>query len=199
MLAFRSLGSWRAGGFTSYALTSHGKGVGMDSLWTALRESTSSRCLCGASSNSRSAVMIGQSWRTSRRSTTLLLNSSPVRPVNLSLLCPARQHSLSSLHLSPTLLRRPPLFPLIRTPSLLSPHLRLFQTRLYSSLSDANKSTARYFIAVAIVVVGLSYAAVPLYRLYCQASGYGGTVSVVDAGEKVEKLVPVREREITIR
>lgn len=196
MLAFRSLGCWRAGGFTSHALTSHGKGFGMNSLWTALRESTFSRCLCGASSNSRSAVM---RWRTSRRSTALHLNSNPVRPVNLSLLCLARHHSHPSAYLSPTLLRRSPVLPLLRTPSLLSPHLRLFQTRPYSSLSDANKSTARYFIAVAIVVVGLSYAAVPLYRLYCQASGYGGTVSVVDAGEKVEKLVPVREREITIR
>ncbi len=54
-------------------------------------------------------------------------------------------------------------------------------------------------VAIAIGVVGLSYAAVPLYRLFCQASGYGGTVNVADASEKVEKMVPVRERELTIR
>lgn len=195
--------SMRACKFASPALPSRAKGVGLGSLWTALRESISLRCLCGASSNSRLAVTIGQSWRASKRSTALLLSSNPVRFIGFSLLCPARQLSHHShpipLLTPPTPLPRPPVLPLTRTPSLLPPHLRLFQTRLYSSLSDANKSTARYFIAVAIVVVGLSYAAVPLYRLYCQASGYGGTVSVAEAGEKVEKMVPVREREITIR
>ena len=38
--------------------------------------------------------------------------------------------------------------------------------------------------AIAVGVAGLSYAAVPLYRLYCQASGYGGTVSKVTICEE---------------
>ena len=50
--------------------------------------------------------------------------------------------------------------------------------------------------AIAVGVAGLSYAAVPLYRLYCQASGYGGTVSKVESGEKMNL---VKEREITVR
>lgn len=54
-------------------------------------------------------------------------------------------------------------------------------------------------VAVAVAVVGLSYAAVPLYRLFCQASGYGGTVTIADNTERVENMVPVRERELTIR
>jgi len=31
------------------------------------------------------------------------------------------------------------------------------------------------FVAVALGMVGLSFAAVPLYRLFCQATGFGGT------------------------
>lgn len=62
-----------------------------------------------------------------------------------------------------------------------------------------NNSTLLYTVAIAVAVVGLSYAAVPLYRLFCQASGYGGTVVVADAGEKVEKMEAVRERELVIR
>ena len=54
-------------------------------------------------------------------------------------------------------------------------------------------------VAIATAVVGLAYAAVPLYRLFCQASGYGGTVIRVDPGEKVEKMRPDMERELTIR
>ena len=63
----------------------------------------------------------------------------------------------------------------------------------------ANRTTMTYIAALAVAVVGLSYAAVPLYRIFCQASGYGGTVSVVDPSEKVESMEPVRERELTIR
>lgn len=33
-----------------------------------------------------------------------------------------------------------------------------------------------YLVALVIAMVGCSYAAVPLYRKFCQATGYGGTV-----------------------
>ena len=33
-----------------------------------------------------------------------------------------------------------------------------------------------YLTAVVFGMVGLNYAAVPLYRTFCQATGYGGTV-----------------------
>lgn len=75
----------------------------------------------------------------------------------------------------------------------------LHQSRHYSGRSASNTSAVRYIIATTIVVLGLSYAAVPLYRMFCQASGYGGTVTKVDAGEKVEKMEPVRERSIVVR
>ena len=39
-----------------------------------------------------------------------------------------------------------------------------------SQWSASNKQTLTYVIALAITVVGLSYAAVPLYRIYCQVS-----------------------------
>ena len=66
-------------------------------------------------------------------------------------------------------------------------------------LSQRNRTTVKYIVAIAIAVVGLSYAAVPLYRVFCQASGYGGTVSLTEAGEKVESMEPIRERELTIK
>ncbi len=69
----------------------------------------------------------------------------------------------------------------------------------YSPLYNQNRSTLKYIVAIAVFVVGLSYAAVPLYRVFCQASGYGGTVTMTEASEKVEKMEAVREREITIK
>ena len=47
---------------------------------------------------------------------------------------------------------------------------------------------------VAIFMVGLSYASVPLYRLFCQVTGYGGTIQVAEV-----KAVPVLDRQITVR
>lgn len=71
--------------------------------------------------------------------------------------------------------------------------------RRSSRQKSANKNTAMYAVAIAIAVTGLSYAAVPLYRIFCRASGYGGTVVKAGASEKVEGMEPIRERELTIR
>ncbi len=71
--------------------------------------------------------------------------------------------------------------------------------RSSSKWRTANKRTLTYAIAVAVAVGGLSYAAVPLYRLFCQATGYGGTTIKMQPSEKVEQMEPIRERELTIR
>ena len=74
-----------------------------------------------------------------------------------------------------------------------------FKSSNTSQFTNANRTTLKYIISIAIVVVGLSYAAVPLYRVFCQASGYGGTTALAEASEKVENMEPIRERELTIR
>ena len=42
----------------------------------------------------------------------------------------------------------------------------------------ANRLVATAFVAVAVGMVGLSYAAIPLYRMFCAATGYGGTPNI---------------------
>jgi cytochrome c oxidase assembly protein subunit 11 len=44
-----------------------------------------------------------------------------------------------------------------------------------------NRRTALALFAVVGGMVGLSYASVPLYQLFCQVTGYGGTTQVSDA------------------
>ena len=68
-----------------------------------------------------------------------------------------------------------------------------------SQQRSANRNTLMYVVAIAIAVTGLSYAAVPLYRIFCQATGYGGTVIKVDAGQKIQEMKAIEERELTIR
>lgn len=45
-------------------------------------------------------------------------------------------------------------------------------------LPRANVAVASAFSGVAILMVGLSFAAVPLYRLFCASTGYGGTPKI---------------------
>lgn len=67
------------------------------------------------------------------------------------------------------------------------------------AFNTRNSTTAIYVIALVITVVGLSYLAVPLYRLFCQATGLGGTVKREEAGEKIEQMERIPERELLIR
>lgn len=39
-----------------------------------------------------------------------------------------------------------------------------------------NKNLAAWALAVVLATVGMSYASVPLYRIFCQVTGFGGTV-----------------------
>ncbi len=56
-----------------------------------------------------------------------------------------------------------------------------------------NVLLALALIAVAAGMVGMSYAAVPLYRIFCQVTGYGGTTQRANgAGRVLEQEVVVR-------
>lgn len=62
-----------------------------------------------------------------------------------------------------------------------------------------NKTVMLYVIAGAVLVVGFSYAAVPLYTVFCQATGLGGEVQVGVDSDKVETMNPVKGRQLVIR
>lgn len=81
--------------------------------------------------------------------------------LNIKTLTPARQpltKSTCSTNLSSSQLRT--------NCFIWSPYL--FKSFSSHQRQSANQHTVTYMIAVAIMVVGLSYAAVPLYRLFCQ-------------------------------
>ena len=74
-----------------------------------------------------------------------------------------------------------------------------FQTPNKTS-SERSKTTLIYMFGLAILTAGASYAAVPLYRMFCQSSGYGGTTqSVGHDAEKVESLKPNKDRKIVVK
>ncbi|KAF8086657.1 hypothetical protein N665_0615s0007 [Sinapis alba] len=79
--------------------------------------------------------------------------------------------------------------------------------RHYSSTQSPTETKSKkmlyYLTALVFGMVGLTYAAVPLYRTFCQATGYGGTVQRKETVE--EKIArhsesgTVTEREIVVQ
>jgi cytochrome c oxidase assembly protein subunit 11 len=63
-----------------------------------------------------------------------------------------------------------------------------------TTTSRRNGATAIVLCAVAAGMIGMSYAAVPLYRLFCQVTGFGGTTQVSKAATGA-----VSDRVITVR
>ncbi|KAJ8643820.1 hypothetical protein MRB53_005568 [Persea americana] len=69
--------------------------------------------------------------------------------------------------------------------------------RCFASQADrerSSKKTLVYLTVVVFAMVGCTYAAVPLYRTFCQATGYGGTVQ---RRESVEEKIARHAQEGT--
>lgn len=62
-----------------------------------------------------------------------------------------------------------------------------------------NRSLMLYTSATFILVGGLSYAAVPLYRVFCSATGYAGTPLTDSSKFGADRLVPIQQSERRIR
>lgn len=68
------------------------------------------------------------------------------------------------------------------------------QDRDGQDLGRKNRRIGLTVFGAALVMVGMSFAAVPAYRLFCQVTGYGGTTRVADAAppEILDRTVTVR-------
>lgn len=53
-------------------------------------------------------------------------------------------------------------------------HFATYQT--FTSAERKSRKMLIYLTGVVAVMIGCTYAAVPLYRRFCQATGYGGTI-----------------------
>ncbi len=77
-----------------------------------------------------------------------------------------------------------------------SSSLKDFQNR---GLKSRNKNVVLYSTAFVLIVLGMTYAAVPLYRIYCQSTGKGGKPFIDEkAIQKIVKMVKNEERLITV-
>ncbi len=62
-------------------------------------------------------------------------------------------------------------------------------------MNDDRKNTAVLLVCGVIVMLCLAYASVPIYRIFCQKTGYGGTVNI----GKVNKGIILNNRILKIK
>jgi len=67
-----------------------------------------------------------------------------------------------------------------------------------SALGRRNGRVAALMALLVVAMVGLAFAAVPLYRLFCQVTGFGGTTMQIDE-RAAAAISPVEGKSITIR
>jgi len=61
-----------------------------------------------------------------------------------------------------------------------------------AALAERNTRLGLYFFSIVVAVTGVCYASVPLYKVFCQATGFGGTTKRVESLEDVVGSAPVR-------
>lgn len=75
------------------------------------------------------------------------------------------------------------------------------QLRFYSKTrhgNQANRDVVYYVSSGIVFMVGFAYACVPLYRMFCQATGIGGDPTLGHKVDNMATMKPIRERPITV-
>ena len=68
-----------------------------------------------------------------------------------------------------------------------------------ASIAKSNRRVGMAAGLMAVAMIGVAYASVPLYRLFCQATGYGGTTQIAAAAPSADRLAAVAGRTIKVR
>ena len=66
----------------------------------------------------------------------------------------------------------------------------LSSQRPKQDLGERNERVVLYMLSVVVGTLGFTYAAVPLYKIFCQETGFGGTTKRAD-DKSDERMVPV--------
>ena len=80
---------------------------------------------------------------------------------------------------------------------LLSSRTSLIRPRPFSTSSRLEREAKNtkyglYLAAVGVAAIGVAYASVPLYKIFCAATGFGGT-PIITTMEKARDMVPLKD------
>ncbi len=70
-------------------------------------------------------------------------------------------------------------------------------TAIPNDMARRNRRGALMAVCFALAMLGMGYAAVPLYRIFCEATGFGGTTMKVS--EATASAIAVTDKQIVVR
>ena len=73
---------------------------------------------------------------------------------------------------------------------------RITPSMMEMDMSNKNRKTAVMLAAIVLFMVGLAYASVPLYKLFCQVTGFGGTTQIA---AQAPAQVPMNLEPVNVR
>ncbi|KAI6194832.1 Cytochrome c oxidase assembly protein COX11, mitochondrial [Aphelenchoides besseyi] len=69
----------------------------------------------------------------------------------------------------------------------------------YEAKRKANRDTMFYVVSIGVIAIGLTFAAIPAYRMFCEATSFGGLTQVAKDFDKIEKMEKVKGRLIRVQ
>ena len=105
----------------------------------------------------------------------------------------------------------PILFSPTKLPPTLSSSIRLLRVSAYRHFASnkqqpfsrgrraATRDSMFYVVSIGVVAMGLTFAAIPAYRIFCESTSFGGTTQVAKDFDKIEKMSKVEDRLIRVQ
>uniref|UniRef100_A0A1I8AAH0 Cytochrome c oxidase assembly protein COX11, mitochondrial n=1 Tax=Steinernema glaseri TaxID=37863 RepID=A0A1I8AAH0_9BILA len=68
-----------------------------------------------------------------------------------------------------------------------------------SKLSKDSRDSLYYIISIGVIAIGVTFAAIPAYRIFCESTSFGGLTQVAKDFDKIEKMNAVEDRLIRVQ
>jgi cytochrome c oxidase assembly protein subunit 11 len=69
----------------------------------------------------------------------------------------------------------------------------------FSKGREATRDSMYYVVSIGVVAIGLTFAAIPAYRIFCESTSFGGLTQVAKDFDKIENMAKVEERLIRVQ
>jgi cytochrome c oxidase assembly protein subunit 11 len=64
---------------------------------------------------------------------------------------------------------------------------------------EETRDTMYYVVSIGVIVIGLTFAAIPAYRIFCESTSFGGLTQVAKDFDKIEAMSKVEDRLIRVQ
>ncbi|RCN45675.1 cytochrome c oxidase assembly protein CtaG / Cox11 [Ancylostoma caninum] len=65
--------------------------------------------------------------------------------------------------------------------------------------SDRNRDVMYYVVSIGVVAIGVTFAAIPAYRIFCEKTSFGGLTQIAKDFERIAKMKKVEDRLIRVQ